>query len=306
MINIVLCSDENYAPYCAVVIASALENTKNPEKFRFHIITSNLQHQTIVKLDSLVASYGSNVHIHDADISFFSEINIDLGRFGIGTLLRLFMDRYLPEEYEKVIYLDCDLLILGDLAKLWCCDLESKGLGAVSDLCGPTTFAKRRSPYFNAGVLLIDLQQWKANDIAIRAVNFLSDETHDIKYLDQDALNHLYSGQWTELDLCWNVQPAIYSAYEKDFDYLDASQVSEVIAKPAIIHFIGPIKPWHAQCTHPLQDLFLHFSTLTGWPMTPSQVRQPLDWSEKVARFLKLPKIVRRRKLTQYLVKNAK
>ncbi|MFC3024241.1 glycosyltransferase family 8 protein [Vibrio zhugei] len=306
MINIVLCSDENYAAYCAVVIVSALENTQTPEQFHFHLITPQFESQTKEKLETLVMSYGGQITIYEADTTFFSEINIDLGRFGIGALLRLFMDRYLPESCEKVIYLDCDLLILDDLTKLWRCDLKGNAVGAVSDLCSPTAFAKRESPYFNSGVLLIDILKWKSDDVSHRAVSFLRDASHDIKYLDQDALNHLYCHQWTELNLRWNVQPAIYSAHDKGFDYLDTHEVSTVIAKPAIIHFIGSVKPWHAQCTHPLQDIFLYFSTLTDWPMTPSQVREPLDWAGKFARLLKLPKIIRRRKLTQYFAKSPK
>lgn len=298
MIDIVLCTDENYAAYCSVVMVSALKNTVCPEMFHFHVLTPNLTSLSQEKMNSLVTEYGAKLSIYEADTGFFDSVKADLGRFGIGTLLRLYMDHYLPQECERVIYLDCDLLILGDLAKLSNVNLNGNVVGGVPDLCSPQTFKSREYEYFNAGVLVIDLGLWREKNIAQLALDYLSN--HNAKYLDQDALNYIFQGQWKILDISWNMQPAAYTAYDKKYDYIPRKQIEEAVHFPNIVHFIGPVKPWHANCTHPLQQLFLDFSNFTPWPISQKDLRAQISWTKRINRLFKHLKITKRRKLTKY------
>ncbi|NLQ19083.1 glycosyltransferase family 8 protein [Marinomonas sp. M1K-6] len=302
MINIVLCSDENYAAYSATVMISSLLNTTSPEKFAFYLLTPGLKIETEKKLKKAIQDYDAQLHIVNVDTSNLNSLNIHLGRFGIGALLRLYMHFYLPEHVEKVIYLDCDLLVLGDLADLWKKNLNGLPVGAVTDLCSPEVFKKRHESYFNSGVLLIDLIKWKKDQIGEKSLSYLNENSKNLKYPDQDALNYILKDKYQPVDLSWNVQPTSYSAYEKNYDYLQKrkDELYQSIKKSNIIHFIGSLKPWHPNCTHPMQELFIDFSKHTPWPIDIKKLRTTLSISEKIRLILKKKKIQRRRKMTEY------
>src|SRR5690625_3376523 len=140
-INIVLCSDENYAPYCAVVLQSALAHSKQPENLHFYILTPGLHKGTATKLQTLVTEQNAHLDIIDATVDLPDEA--DLGRFGIGTVLRLTMHQYLPEACTRAIYLDSDVLVLRDIAELWDTNLQGFAVGAVAALCSPAAYADR-------------------------------------------------------------------------------------------------------------------------------------------------------------------
>lgn len=269
MIDVVLCSDENYAPYSAVVMISALTNTKYKEGFHFHLLTTGLKEETEAKLKSTILEYGAKIDITTVNASITRERKIELGRFGIAALFRLYMHRYLDKSIKRVIYLDCDLVILGDLKQLWEQDLADKTVGAVTDLCSPSSYSKRVTDYFNSGVLLINLEKWRNKNIGENALENLITTPYKYQYLDQDVLNDMLKKDWLSLDLSWNVQPTSYNAYKKNYEYLLArnDELYNSIKCPNIVHFIGPIKPWHATSTHPFQDAFIQFSEKTPWPI---------------------------------------
>src|SRR5699024_1836031 len=165
-INIVLCSDENYAPYCAVVLQSTLAHSKQPENLHFYILTPGLEKDTEKKLHDMVQQHHAKLSIIEATVALPAEA--DLGRFGIGTVLRLTMHKYLPEACTRAIYLDSDVLVLQHIAKLWDANFQGFALGAVTDLCSPTAYADRVKTYplyFNAGVLLVNLTRWRTQRI---------------------------------------------------------------------------------------------------------------------------------------------
>lgn len=298
MIDIVLCTDENYVRYYSVVVASALSNADKPSSYRFHVVTSGLTEETSTSIVSLAENMGAKLYIYNVDLDFFSTVKADLGRFGLSTLLRLYMGNSLPWDCNRVLYLDGDLIVLDDLTNLWNTDLQGHIIGAVPDLCSPKVFESRSTPYFNAGVLLIDLKKWRSNKIAEKALDFLS--KGDAQYLDQDALNHVFSGRWCPLDVKFNMQPAAYTAYEKKYDYISRNQIRDAVQFPNIVHFIGPVKPWHSVCRHPLQQLFLEFSALTPWPISKKTLLSQLSWGQRIKLMLKHRKIMKRRHLTRY------
>lgn len=293
MIEILLCTDENYAPYCAVVISSIIQNSKNSKELNFYILTPGLKTNTERLLSDMVSSYGANIDILTVSTKEFD--SLDLKRFGLGSILRLFMHRYLPKNCEKVIYLDCDLLILDNISDLYSIDLENRLLGAVTDLCSPREYDRRfksiNYEYFNTGVLLVDLNKWASSGIGERAFAYLKNNIN-LDYPDQDALNHILAGDWYSLDLCWNFQPAAYTGYEKHYNYLNnrRQELWGAVTGPKIVHFIGGIKPWHSTCLHPLQDMFLKYSQQTPWPIYSKNLYKELNFKQKLRRILKCSK----------------
>jgi len=304
-INIVLCSDENYAPYCAVVLQSALAHSKQPENLHFYILTPGLHKGTATKLQTLVTEQNAHLDIIDATVDLPDEA--DLGRFGIGTVLRLTMHQYLPEACTRAIYLDSDVLVLRDIAELWDTNLQGFAVGAVTDLCSPTAYADRVKTYplyCNAGVLLVNLSRWRAQRIGDRALQYLIEHGASLQYLDQDALNYVLSGNWLSLPLAWNFQETAFSAYERGYDYLRDRQqeLLEAIEYPGIVYFAGGTKPWHPECKHPLQDLYLHFANQTPWAIDGQALKHGLPVGERLRQAARGAKTRRRRRLVKYKI----
>lgn len=302
MINIVLCTDERYAPYCAVVILTTILNSKVAKNLRFYILTPGLEEKTKLLLEEMVYDNNASIQIIDVDNTLTSDIN--LKRFGPSSVIRLNLHKYLPADCTRAIYLDCDLLVLGDITELWELSLNNKPVGAIIDLCSPKEFSKRPidEPYFNSGVLLIDLNLWKRLEIGQRSIEYIAKNYEKLNFFDQDALNHVLSKNWQPLNLAWNFQPAAYSALEKDYDYLRdrKHELQQAVHNPKIVHFIGGVKPWHGNCEHPLQDLFIEYSKQTPWPIDKKSLLETLTFKERARLALKYLKRKRRLKLLKY------
>jgi lipopolysaccharide biosynthesis glycosyltransferase len=181
------------------------------------------------------------------------------GHISRTTYARLLLPYLLPDE-ARLLYLDADTLVLSDVRPL----LEqpvSQCLGAVQDLLNPRLgsptalgrfglprpLAKRR--YFNAGVLLLNLDAWREEHIAMRAFQVLRAYSEQLRFLDQDALNLVVQGCYDELDRRWNVFPlddlfrALVPRYYGRKEVRKGS-LRVLQANARILHFVGPLKPW--------------------------------------------------------------
>ena len=170
---------------------------------------------------------------------------------------RVFLGEALPESVERVLFLDADLLIEGDLAELWRLPFDGYVVQAVNDAYARRLHLSRlsriefaegvrftnESPYFNAGVMLIDLARWREENVGRRAAEFLWKYGERFSARDQDALNCALAGLWKRLPPAWNFQELPGRPDYWEAGGASAEQVREAFRSPAIIHFIG-WKPW--------------------------------------------------------------
>lgn len=169
------------------------------------------------------------------------------------------LEAYLPlclaealPKLERVLYLDADMLCLDDLLPLWKTDLQGKVLGAVADLAIPNFSSARAvrhwqelalpasQPYFNAGLLLVDLKLWKESEVTEAAIDYLA--RHPVHFLHQEALNVVLKDRWRSLETRWNV---IASLYQRRYSPTPLASVN----RPGLLHFAGRFKPWEIK-TH--------------------------------------------------------
>lgn len=299
--NIVLSADESYARYGAVVMASVIANAADPGRIRFFMLTPGMCEETKNSLHAFVEDAGVVIGIIDVDAQELQGLKV--GRFGTAALLRLLMHCYLPNDCERVIYLDCDVIVRSDLSDLWAMPLNGNVAAAANDLYKPSISMARNLPddYFNSGVMLVDLAAWRDKCVGERALAYLEEDGYDSRYPDQDALNQVLAGDWYRLAPEWNFQPTAYAAVEKRYPHLlpHLASLETAIRHPRIVHFIGAVKPWHAMCVHPLQEDFIAYSRDTAWPIDSKALKSSLSWSERLRMVCKRPKIRRRRRLTQ-------
>jgi len=172
------------------------------------------------------------------------------GRMPVTTYQKLFLSEWLPASLKRVIWLDCDLLVLSDISPLWRVALGHGAVWAVQDQRVPFVFSKGgvaghrqlglsgEAKYFSAGVMVIDLERWRRNDVAERSIAYLKKYKRRVHYWDQEALNAVLAGQWAELDPRWNWHPTLGS-----LGRFTAGR-RPLPSDPWIVHFSGNRKPW--------------------------------------------------------------
>jgi lipopolysaccharide biosynthesis glycosyltransferase len=198
---------------------------------------------------------------------------------------RLFLGEALPATVKRVLFLDADLLVEGDLAGLWKLPFDDHVAQAVPDAYARRLHLARLSrvafsegihfstdtPYFNAGVILIDLQRWRDENVGRRAVSFLWKYGQQLSGRDQDALNCALLGRWKRLPPRWNLHELPGHPDTWEGGGASVEEIQEALRKPAIIHFIG-WKPWSRFWRPPAQRRWWAEARRAGVPA----VRRPL------------------------------
>ncbi len=203
------------------------------------------------------------------------------------TAHRLFMGDLLPAECSRVLYLDADLVALDSLVPLWGLALDGHAAGAVRDATWPWVGASRGDfayralghppdlPYFNTGVLLIALEQWRELEIGPRTIALLEQER--FANADNTALNITLAADWQRLHPRWNLQEAhLLEAGCLAWVAENSDELTAAIQDPAIVHFNNGSmgKPWDWGCTHPLRERWFELLDRTAWagwrPRRPS------------------------------------
>lgn len=262
---IVLACDEAYAMPLATTIRSIIDAHPSRWPVILYVLSGGISRATRARiLDSLPPG--------SADLNW---IPIEQSSFsGFGTLqhvspmtfARFRIPEVLPATVSRILYLDADVLVLNDLSPLWRADLHGCAVGAVLDALDVYLQGNGQIPahlpcldqiprvqdYFNAGVLLIDVERWRDQQISKRALDYLREHPMS-PFSDQDALNVACDGAWWRLDECWNFQ----DHYRTRVSRLPAH------AQPVIIHFVTRLKPWCPESMSVNAGLYDHFRRRT-------------------------------------------
>lgn len=273
MIDIVLASDNNYAQHVAVVAASILSNTK--EKVHIHVLSDGISLDKLSLIEQTVNRLSGKISCYD--LSAYQCFN-DLftsGHISKAAYFRLDIANILPKTINKVIYLDVDLLVLKDIAELWQFDLEGKPLAAVPDygiMASKRLMQQKKKViglplnnfYFNSGVLIMDLQQWRKYNYAEQVIKLAAEG--NLPHHDQDALNKVFMEKWIPLSLKWNVIPPVFNLFPKILMKNDL-RVNAVNARKhkAILHFAGRYKPWEFALKKDFNDQYYYYLGRTAF-----------------------------------------
>ncbi len=265
-IDVVMGADDGYIQHSAATMASILLNCDASSNFRFHILDGGISSDKKEKLLKLKK-------LRDFDIQFYDMTKYDWSMFPdnrafitLVTYYRLRIPEVLPKSIQKALYLDGDMIIEQDLKELWNTDISDYMLGAIEDVEGIDSRNRLglSNKYFNAGVLLLNLEKIRKTDLLKDSVSYLEKNKNRIIYQDQDILNGLFNTQYKNLPLKWNVNSHMYFRTEKKHTYTD-NDAKVVRTYPGIIHFTGgAIKPWNQnKLTHPLADEYWKYSKYT-------------------------------------------
>lgn len=232
-INVAMASDSEYAMPTAVAITSAIEAT--PGRITFYILDCGLTTTDTTRIQESMPADRP-----DATLVFLPLSASGLAR-QMGPIWAKF-DLFKVLPVERALYLDADILVRKDLRPLWSTDIGSNMIAAAPDVGHPfghPSVAKAdRFPYFNAGVILIDLACTRS---IIDELYQTAQAMKDSHFKDQDALNVAFRGRWYELSLKWNAS-GMGTYAEIPTSDRSVLRLAEM-ADPSIVHFTGPLHP---------------------------------------------------------------
>ncbi|TQS70330.1 glycosyltransferase family 8 protein [Rhodobacteraceae bacterium] len=295
---IIFCCDMGYLPYAALAIEQIA--TRHPDRDFDICICFNERAVTLP--DSLAHLQVRLIKVSYGDL--FEGLRLDQGK-SADVYLRLALPDALAEDYDRILYLDADILVQGgDFSALLDSDLGGHAIGAVRDniqwrtpnrtppqfkLLGLPT-----APYFNSGLLLIDPAKYRAKDLLNACISLGRAETARMIRHDQNLLNAALQGDWAELSPLWNWQYSFSARFYAD------------VQGPHILHFIGQ-KPWNdVRGEYPprIRDSYTRFiaAHFPDHPAPAHPARQIAPDSRRMVQML-LKHLMSCRKMGRYLAK---
>ncbi len=261
-VHIAAVSDKNYAQHLAVMLVSLFATTTTTHNKHIHIIDAGIDEGDKKELVRIVEGSGSAISFYNIDDRFYDSLRVD-GHISKAAYYRISIPSLL-HIYPKVLYLDCDILFVDDVDKIYTRELGTWVVGAVTDV-GDVTHGHlgipRRELYFNSGVLLFNTEAWRVFLIDEKIKKALKTIGSKIILHDQDILNAVL---WdNRLDLGFEVNPHVALFYDKDG--VKNSNYKEIYKSSILLHFCSSQKPWHYGCPHPYRKLYFKYIKKTKW-----------------------------------------
>ena len=239
-IHIFFACDANYIPHLTVALTSIMANCDKSYTYRFYVLESGLDISYKAGLDECLVG-DSKIEFVDVQKSLTKlKGKISLrDYYTLATYYRLFIPILFPE-LDKVLYLDSDIVVLDDISKLYNINLGENLVGACRDEVlsfnaafrqyADITVGVHHMKYFNAGILLMNLDQFRKQDLFNKFINLMKERQFPVAQ-DQDYLNILCANQVKRIPLAWNKTPV------KQYYFNDKTV--------KIAHYKMAHKPWH-------------------------------------------------------------
>jgi lipopolysaccharide biosynthesis glycosyltransferase len=290
-IAVVTAADNAYAIPLAVTIRSAIDYLAADRSLVVYVLDGGLSPDSKQRLSRSWRSPHVSIQWLQPPMEQIADLKTEYHLNHV-TYLRLFMPALLAN-HAKVIFLDADLLVQKDLSALWDVELDGAPVAAVHDYFAPfldtrqaigrtsicDRYPDKRHPipnyrelgldptaaYFNAGVMVVDLNKWREMDVFGRALDLTRRYVEDVRYCDQYALNVLFSQRWKALDPRWNQGSNLFAWNGASDGGFDPKLYSTLRNDPWIVHFTWNRKPWQYGCTHPYTRRFFRVLDRTDW-----------------------------------------
>lgn len=273
-IPIFFSTDDRYAPFLDVAVASLIANASKEFSYRITVLNTGLAAENI---SGIKMRERDGFAIDFVDISKHLE-NIkshfkDVYHFSIVTYYRLFIASLFPQ-YDKIVYLDCDLVVTGDISELYNAPIGENILGAAPEQFVQNTEEFRcyaevalgvdPDRYVNAGVLVINLKEFRKAGIEEKFVNMITEHDFDLLDPDQAYLNYLCRDKIYMLPNGWNKTPVPVSCE----------------GKKNIVHYALYKKPWQYDDVIDGEYFWQYAETSPFYPQI-LRVRESFDAAER-------------------------
>ncbi|MDG2274163.1 MAG: glycosyltransferase family 8 protein, partial [Halioglobus sp.] len=306
-----------------VMLRSAATNVAPDKHIHVVLIDGGISRNSRSKLELSLEHLPISIHYLTPDHSLIDDLMIS-HHATHSVYFRLLAGMLLPDSLDRIIYLDADMLVNGDLNELWEYPLGDDYCLAVPDIACPFICAEHAdsnyknsakylvtnvtvknwqslnldpsAQYFNSGVMVLNLRRWQDECIEQSLLACLRDNEQFVWCWDQYALNVVFAGKWSVLPARWNQGTHVFYYPSPEFSPIPEDDFIEMRDNPAIIHYTTQCKPWHYGNTHPLRNLF--FATMDetafgGWrpQKPPTSLLTVLNTHrQRIGRLIRSPK----------------
>ena len=281
IVTIAVCADEAFALNGTIAVLSASHNLASESRIFAYLVDTGISDPVRRRMERVLEHHSVKYAWLDVDQALLDSLPLPPASWlSKATFARILLPESVPSCVRRLIYLDSDTLITGDLTELAKTQIDNNCAAACSGIKYPAVSYCRSSAvlcelgmqpddrYFNAGVMLMNTSNWRDLGITNRAIALVREFGRSFVYADQDALNIALREQWVALDPSWNVATPVFSS---------AAAKGEVAGiKAKIIHFTGP-NPGTPRCEHPRERLFLREVRRSGWFSRIEYVRWRLE-----------------------------
>ena len=264
-LNVVFAIDNNYPPYTMLMIYSIMKNNVSNQNYTFWILEADISPENKEKMTNYVQSIGQEIKFIAVDSKYIEnwrklystpeETDLSITHITPISMARILIPELLPQDLDKALYLDSDMLVTEDLKNLYDEDLGNFYAGMVKDE------SWNIDGYMNAGLILFNLPKWRENRTSRRMISYLNRHMEEFScnqqpfwwkkgcylYKDQDLMNLFLKNRVKVLDQRWN---------NEDIE----NEEVDLNTTKGIHHFIGGAinKPWNSQRSDP-RKLWLHY-----------------------------------------------
>lgn len=270
MIHIACNIDANFTEHCAVTLVSLFENNRS-SSFCVHIVAEALPEADQKVLTEIAEDYNNMMRFYFPDKNLLSDFSIKKfgKRISMATYYRCMFSSILPRDVDKVLYLDCDIVVLGDITEYWNTNITNYAVACVEDI-GSNEKERyeilkydSKYSYFNAGVLLINLDYWRKHEVDRQCVLYFSNYPERIRFNDQDLLNAVLHQSKVFVPLKWNMQDGFYR-FGINLRVQNWENLKQELLHPVILHYTNK-KPWNYDSMHPLKGEYFKYLNMTPW-----------------------------------------
>jgi len=264
--NILVTLDSNYIKPLKVMLKSLFLNNE-ADIFTIYLMHSNLNAEEINDLEQFINSHGSKLQVVEIDDSYFTNAPILL-HYTKAMYYRLLAFKFLPEEIDRILYLDPDILVINSIKELYNTDIENYLYAAAYHDRLPIREVNRIrlnpykiDAYYNSGVLLMNLKRQRQFVDEQSIFDFVEKNRTKLIMPDQDILNALYAKQIKSLDeMLYNYDARYYRHYKTKSNGL--CDMDYIIRNTVILHFCGKRKPWKKGYSGKFHSLYKHYEKL--------------------------------------------
>lgn len=290
-IHLAMACDDRYALPLAVAVRSLLEQLEPTYRLELTVVGDGISPENQQRCQSAWQFAAVQCQWLPIQADLLAGVPVT-DKLPLPTYYRLLLPDLLPE-CSKVLYLDPDILVRRSVHTLWNFDLADRPIAAAQDLACPFVhfrsampnfqLARRyllgcdpipnyrelnlqaSTPYFNAGVMLMNLELWRRERLGQRLIEFTRTHAEHNVSADQYSLNAMLAERRLPLDGRWNQLQAIYDYPGWRESPFDKQTFRRLRAEPWIAHFAGPGKPWESGSRHPLRSEYYAILDRTPW-----------------------------------------
>lgn len=277
--NIVYSCDDNYAQHTGVSIISLLENNKHFDEINIYIVDNDIKNENKIKLNDIANRYKRKISYIDFK-KYKEKLKLNMEwDISISSYARLFLTSMLPKSIERVLYFDCDSVIIKSLDELWNENIDNYYIAAVEDTVSnsikKSVGIDKTERYINAGMLLMNLKKMRENNIEKKFLEFIDKYNGNVIHHDQGVINGVLYKNIKIISPKFNLMTIYYTMSRDEIieyygisgEFYSQHEIDEAINNVVYIHYTPGFttRPWVKGCKHPKKYIYLKYLYKTPW-----------------------------------------